>query len=71
MNARENILINYTLKQQQNHFGRLAIHTFQDGGSKIAHGGSKITLIENDRIVSENNKILILLIRILNQSQIQ
>ena len=57
MNARENILINYTLKQQQNHFGRPAIHTFQDGGSKIAHGRSKITLIENDRIVSENNKI--------------
>ena len=50
MNARENILINYTLKQQQNHFGRLTIHTFQDGGSKI-------TFIENDRIVSENNKI--------------
>ena len=25
--------------------------------NKHSHGGSKITLIENDRIVSENNKI--------------
>ena len=25
--------------------------------NKYLHGGSKITLIENDRIVSENNKI--------------
>ena len=25
--------------------------------NKYSHGGSKITLIENDRIISENNKI--------------
>ena len=29
----------------------------RDGFSKDSHGGSKIALIENDRIVFENNKI--------------
>ena len=38
--------------------------------NKHSHGGSKITLIENDRIISENNKIVKLLTRILSQSQI-
>ena len=36
---------------------------------KHSHGGSKITLIENDRIVSVNKKWLKLLIHILSQSQ--
>ena len=38
--------------------------------NKHSQGGSKITLIENDRIISENNKIVKLLKRILSQSQI-
>ena len=42
--------------------------------NKHSHGGSKITLIENDRIISENNKIAKTFntssARVLSQSQI-
>ena len=38
--------------------------------NKRSHGGSKIALIKNDRIVSENHKIAKILIHILSQSQI-
>ena len=38
--------------------------------NKHSHGGSKVTLIENDRTVSENNQIAKFLIRILSQSQV-
>ena len=50
---KQNILINQTLKQQKP-FCKTCKPYFSN---KHSHVGSKITLIENNRIVSENRKI--------------
>ena len=53
MIARESILINLTLKTATKPFWKACKPYFSN---KHSHGGSKITLIENVKIVSENDK---------------
>ena len=54
MNTRENILINENVKTATKPFWKTCKAYFSN---RLSHGSSKITLIENDRIVSKNHKI--------------